>query len=374
MDKDKRIIFILQRKETISGGNKMDLYLWELTLKYPYKTRVIELDSLYKTLPNWLIKLLNVNYLLRRTVITIFYTALLLKERNSIIYLSSLLLEELYLYLLIVRFLFDSRIIFYVHLTEEAINKNITDNKIKRFFKNKIIHTANIILTNSIYSKNKLLSFGIPEEKIKIIYPLLLDWPSNQAPENKKRQGKTILLFIGTEFSRKGLKFLLRALEILDRSDVFLNIVGDENKEFNSRFVKDNLDLIKRLESQNKIKFLGEVMESHHKEKLFAAADVFVMPSLSEGFGIVFAEAMSYRLPIIAADTTAAPELVHRGYNGILVPPGDSKALAKAIEILADNKELRIKMGNNGYEKIKEFYESYSIENEFLPILEKLSR
>ncbi len=351
----------------------MDLYLWELTLKCPYKTNLIELDSLYKMLPKWLRKLLDVSYSLRKITRIISYTILLPKERDSIIYLSSLLLDELYLYLLIVKSLVNPKIIFYVHLAEEAINKNITDNKIKRFFKNKIIHTANIILTNSIYSKNKLLSFGIPGKKIKIIYPLLLDWPGSQAPENKKRQGKTILLFIGTEFSRKGLKSLLKALEVMDRDDLFLNIVGNTKKEFNLRFIKDNRGVIKRLEAKNMIKFLDEITDVHRKEELFIYADMFVMPSLSEGFGIVFAEAMSYRLPIIAADTTATPELVSGGYNGILVPPEDSKALAKAIETMADNKELRIKMGNNGYKKIKEFYESYNIENEFLPILEKLS-
>lgn len=371
-DKNKNIIFIVQRKGIVTGGGKMDLYLWNLSLQYNYRTSLIELDTLNKRLPFWIIKLFNICYFLKRVGRIISYLILIQKKRDSIIYLSSLLLNELYLYLLTAKLFYNAKIIVYVHLVEEVIN-DITDNRIKGFFKNKIIHFADIILTNSNYTKRKLISYGIADGRIIVIYPLLLKWPVNCKSRLENRRDKIILLFIGTEFIRKGLKYLLEALIILDRHDVFLNIVGNGDKEVNLRFIKDNRDLIEKLETKNMIKLLGEVTEVHCKDELFAQADIFVMPSLSEGFGIVFAEAMAYNLPIIAADTTAIPELVKEGFNGILVPPEDSKALAKAIETLADDKALRIEMGDNGYKKIKDFYDSYSIDKEFRSVLESLS-
>ncbi|MBU0650419.1 glycosyltransferase family 4 protein, partial [bacterium] len=300
---DNEIIFIFQRKGIITGGGRMDSYLWGLTHKYSSKTRLIELDSLYKRLPKWLIKLFSINYLIGRAGRVMSYTVLLPKKKESIIYISSLLLNELCLYLLIAKTFFNSKIIVFVHLAEEIMNENVAGNRKKRFLKNKAIHVTNVVLTNSQYTKNKVMSFGVDERKIKIIYPILLDCPRIYKPKLKKQPTRITLLFIGTEFARKGLKTLLEALLILDRGDIFLNIAGDVNKESNLKFIKGNGELIKRLETKNKIKILGEVIDTSCKEELFVQADIFVMPSLSEGFGIVFAEAMAYSLPIIAADT-----------------------------------------------------------------------
>lgn len=370
--KKKKLIFIFWRTEIKTGGERMDFYLWEIAKKNCYGGRLIELDLITEKLPQWIIRLFSIRYI-GRTIRMLFYCVALPKERELLIYTHFDLSRYLIVYLSIMRYFYSSKIIIYNHLIDYSINGCINNNRGKLFIENSFIRVANIILTNSVYSKKKLLSFGIPERKIRIIYPVLVSWPSNRKVEIKKELDRTILLFIGTEFLRKGLKPLLEALVILDGHDIFLNIVGDMSKESNLRFIKCNSDLMKRLETKNMVKFLGAVTELHRKEELFRSADVFVMPSLAEGFGIVFAEAMSYSLPIIAADTTCTPELVGEGYNGILVSPEDPKALAKAIKTLADDKALRIKMGDNGYKKIKDFYNSYSIENEFRSVLEELS-
>ena len=367
----KKIIFIIWRSEIKTGGEKMDYFLWEIVKKYYVGARLLELDSVTERFPQWLDRLSNIRFL-RRTIMMILYAFVMPKMRNTLIYTHFDLSRFLFLYLLIMKYCYSSKIIIYNHLIDYSIGKSTNNNKGKLFIENSFMRFANMILTNSVYSKNRLLSFGIPEDKIKIIYPLLLAWPGNYEPEHKKIKNKTNLLFVGTNFSRKGLKSLLLALEVLNRHDIFLNIVGDTKEESNLRFIKENSALIEKLENKKIIKLLGEVVESHRKEELFNQADAFVMPSLSEGFGIVFAEAMSYRLPVIATNTTAIPELVQEGCNGVLVPPDDTKALAKAIEKLADNRDLRIKMGDNGYKKIKEFYKSYSIENELRSVLEGL--
>jgi glycosyltransferase involved in cell wall biosynthesis len=86
-------------------------------------------------------------------------------------------------------------------------------------------------------------------------------------------------------------------------------------------------------------------------EKFYSEADIFVLPSLYEPFGIVFAEAMSFGLPIIATRVGGIPELVEDGENGFLVPPKDVNSLADAIDKLVSDAELREKFGRRSYEK-----------------------
>jgi len=81
------------------------------------------------------------------------------------------------------------------------------------------------------------------------------------------------------------------------------------------------------------------------------ACDIFCLPSLNEGMGKAIVEAMVMGKPVIASDVGGIPDLVIPGENGILVPPGDSNALAKAILNLRDHPEVRVKMGELGREK-----------------------
>lgn len=79
--------------------------------------------------------------------------------------------------------------------------------------------------------------------------------------------------------------------------------------------------------------------------KLLMAYDIFLMPSLWEGFGLVALEAMSKRRPVIASNVSALPELVVHEETGFLIPPKDSTAIANAIRALANDRDLRAHMG-----------------------------
>jgi len=85
----------------------------------------------------------------------------------------------------------------------------------------------------------------------------------------------------------------------------------------------------------------------------FKACDVFVLPSLYEGLGIVFLEAMSAGLPIISTTAPAIPEVV--GDAGILIPPRKPEMLADKILQLLNNEELRKELIRKGFEKVKEY-------------------
>lgn len=82
-------------------------------------------------------------------------------------------------------------------------------------------------------------------------------------------------------------------------------------------------------------------------------ADVFVLPTRDEAFGIVFQEAAAAGLPAIGTRLNAVPEIVHDGETGLLVPPGDRPALGRALETLLDSPDVRRDMGTRGRARIQ---------------------
>ena len=86
---------------------------------------------------------------------------------------------------------------------------------------------------------------------------------------------------------------------------------------------------------------------------LMHAIDVFAMPSIWEGFGLVLLEAMSAARPIVASRVATIPEVVIQGETGLLVPPGDPLALADALSQLADQPARARQLGQAGRERLR---------------------
>ena len=101
-----------------------------------------------------------------------------------------------------------------------------------------------------------------------------------------------------------------------------------------------------------KVLFLGGVNHENIPE-LMSAADIFVLPSLSEGFPLVLVEAMASGLPVIATNVGGLPEIVKEGETGFLVPSQDSKQLAQRIIRLIGDNELRQTMRTNAIAQAK---------------------
>ncbi len=87
----------------------------------------------------------------------------------------------------------------------------------------------------------------------------------------------------------------------------------------------------------------------------YGRADVFVLPSLFEPYGIVLMEAMAAGLPIVASRVGGIPEVVLEGENALLCPPGDTAALAVALERLLREPELRVRFGRRGRDHVRQF-------------------
>ena len=158
-------------------------------------------------------------------------------------------------------------------------------------------------------------------------------------------------LFVGRlDQEQKGLEPLVRSLAILPRSVPFrLRLVGEDwgGAEVVQRLartlgVADRVTLVGRLP---RAELLAE----------YARADLLVLPSLFEPFGIVLLEAMAAGLPVIASRVGGIPEVVADGVTGLLVEPGNASELASAVLRFAESPSLRARMGSRGRERVRSY-------------------
>lgn len=156
-----------------------------------------------------------------------------------------------------------------------------------------------------------------------------------------------MLLSLGHLGAIKGHDYTLAALEIVVKRfpDVHLYIGGDGQPEDRERL----RTLIQKYGLKDCVTLLGEVANAF---ELFTACDVFVQPSLEEAFGLVFIEAGAHGKATVATSVGGIPDIVIDNETGILVPPGDSSALALAIIKLLEKPEWTAQLGRNARERI----------------------
>ncbi len=156
------------------------------------------------------------------------------------------------------------------------------------------------------------------------------------------RRGVKRILFVGGEFRRKGGPMLVDVfLDRLAAADVELHIVTTESD------IPSHRQIIVHRDVQ---------AYSARWRRLYAEADLFVMPSARDAFGHVYLEAMAARLPVVALGVGATPEIVADGETGYLVRPGDERALAERIRRLLDDESLRRRLGENGRRRVERFF------------------
>lgn len=159
-----------------------------------------------------------------------------------------------------------------------------------------------------------------------------------------------IIVFVGTLRPVKGLKYLIQAMDIIAKHDtlVKLMLVGDGEERQSLQ------ELVKELDLENRVIFMGKVSNEEVPEYM-VAADVFVLPSLQEGFGIVNLEAMACGLPIVTTNVKGLPEIVKHGENGLLVEPKNPAQIAEKVLQLLENSELRERISRNNRERVKNY-------------------
>ncbi len=215
--------------------------------------------------------------------------------------------------------------------------------------------------------------FHDPEivKKTEIVYPAR-SAEISRIESKEKNEGRVRLLFIGYSFLAKGGRELLRSFEILDKKyDVELVVISNVPNEIQNRYAKYTNILFKNF-------YALYDKRAQHVFKEYPKADILVMPTYFDSFGMVFLEAMAYSLPLVSTDVYAIPEIVEDGVNGLLVhtlfsntdnlysldrdakwmaflnsdPKKFIKELSEKLSVLIEDSSLRKKMGRNGRKEI----------------------
>jgi len=159
-----------------------------------------------------------------------------------------------------------------------------------------------------------------------------------------------VVLTVCRLFEAKGPRQLIEALPAIreQHPDVRLFVVGGEMQR---GFRRELEDLARDLGLDENVIFTGRRADI---PQFMAAADIYAMPSQWEPFGLVFAEAMAMRLPVVALDNGGTPEVVVHGVTGLLSPLGDQQALIANLSALLANPERRRCMGEQGRASVLE--------------------
>jgi D-inositol-3-phosphate glycosyltransferase len=200
------------------------------------------------------------------------------------------------------------------------------------------------------------LLYGAEPERVFVVPPgvdLSMFQPIDRTEARRKigyRSGR-LLLFVGRLERLKGVDVAIRALALLrDRShdDVRLLVLGEDSRRSDDESEKSRLKAIALSEGvQDRVDFLGSV--AHHELPYFySAADVCVMPSYSESFGLVGLEAQACGTPVVGSDVTGLRSVVRDEVSGYLVAGHNPAAYAEKIGRLLENPELAQQMGRRG--------------------------
>jgi phosphatidyl-myo-inositol dimannoside synthase len=194
--------------------------------------------------------------------------------------------------------------------------------------------------------------YGISPAKLAIVpEPIdLTDWRRRFVEASDSKAARPTILSVARMYPRKRLEDLLRASAILrariPRAQI--RIVGEGPESARLRLLHRELGL------DDTVVFLGEVTRSSLAVE-YTIAHCFCLPTIQEGFGLVFAEAMAAGLPVVACRAAAVPELVEDGRTGLLVGPRNPAELAHALETLLVNENLRKEFGRAATQRIEAF-------------------
>ena len=208
---------------------------------------------------------------------------------------------------------------------------------------------ADLVVTPSRYCAERLDElYGVRKA---VVIPELIDlerWHDLlRDVGSRSTADRFTVLCVCRFYARKRVDLLLRAAAMLRERipELEIRIVGGGMEKARLRSLWSEL----RLESA--VKWVGDVTQRQLADE-YGRADIFCLPSIQEGFGIVFLEAMAASKPIIATRSAAVPEVVQ---HGCLVEPDSAEALAAAIEKLYFDTELRMRLGSEGLQAVQQF-------------------
>ncbi len=215
---------------------------------------------------------------------------------------------------------------------------------------------ARIIVDSASTGRDVQQLLGVPAERITVIYPGLTEGmsrPSSAAIEELRIRyclPEQFVLFVGTLEPRKNISLLLDVWALLgNRHDVCPTLVIAGGKGW---FYETLETRVRDLGLTNTVRFVGYVADDD-LPAWYAAATLFVFPSLYEGFGFTPLEAMACGTPVIVSSTSSLPEVV--GDAGLALPPEDPEAWADAVASVLSSPKVQSTMAQSGIAQAARF-------------------
>jgi glycosyltransferase involved in cell wall biosynthesis len=234
------------------------------------------------------------------------------------------------------------------------VRQEIETRKVKQYWLDK----ASMVLPVSESIGNVIRDTGISEEKVQVLLSGISKKAAEPSPPSretsailKKITGQPIIGTVANLFPRKGLEYLVQAVGNLKESfdNILLVIVGTGDAQYESQLRKQIQDL-------NLTQHVLFTEFQEYPELFVSQFDVFVLPSIQEGFGIVLLEAMALGKPIVASNVGGIPEIVQHEKTGILVKAADVEELSKGVLTLLNDPNKRRKMGEQAQKRAAEYF------------------
>ncbi len=223
-----------------------------------------------------------------------------------------------------------------------TVNHPAGDDIRKRIMTNVAARLCHGIVVISHATQERLLAAGVPQDKIHLIpcgSPVPRHIPTRA--EAQARLNIPASAFVISSLARltpsKGIAALIEAARRLPdpESQIIVVIAGDGPE-------RATLENLASARLNGRARFLGRVPDT---ADVYSAADIFVLASAMEGFGLVYVEAAFYGIPSIGTNAGGAPDAIADGETGLLVPSGDIAALTAAIDRLHHDTDLRLRLG-----------------------------
>lgn len=246
-------------------------------------------------------------------------------------------------------------------------------NEVFKIFGRTVSKRASAIIADSEYSKKDIIKiFGVAEKKINVVplgisneYKPVKGADSIERIKNIYNIRGRYMFYVGNFKPHKNIKMLIDAFAGINKdfSDIKLVLGGKRDK-----FVPSLEELSEKLEIRDRVIFT-DFIKDEDLPCLYSGAELFIYPSLYEGFGLPVLEAMACGAPVICSNSTSLPEVV--GDSGILINPEDVKSIASAMAKLLIDNVLREDLKRKGLERAKEFtVEKYS--SKILSLIESI--
>ncbi|HEX6288807.1 MAG TPA: glycosyltransferase family 4 protein [Herpetosiphonaceae bacterium] len=207
---------------------------------------------------------------------------------------------------------------------------------------------ADRLIAVSEHGRDLLIARGVPAERIAVVSPGFDRLPVEPAQEPRQRPPEAPLrvLCVAQWIARKGLTTLLAAWQQLASVDAVLELIGETDAD--PAYAAQVEALLAEIPA-GRVIVRGPVADDA-LHQAYRRADLFVLPSRFEGYGMVYAEALAHGLPIIACNVGPVPTLI-TPRAGVFVPPDDSRALAQACDRLLHDPATRARLASGAMER-----------------------